>query len=55
MPKACPGWQNYLRKKVTNGEAGVIGGLFGSVQIEALMEEADWEVGNIYSNFCPFN
>ena len=43
------------KREVTKGKAELIGGLFGSVQIEALMEEADWEVGNIYSNFCPFN
>ena len=40
------------KREVTKGKAELIGGLFGLVQIEALMEEADWEVGNIYSNFC---
>ena len=40
------------KREVTKGKAELIGGLFGIVQIEALMEEADWEVGNIYSNFC---
>ena len=43
------------KREVTKGKAELIGGLFGIVQIEALMEEADWEAGNIYSNFCPFN
>ena len=43
------------KREVTKGKAELIGGLFGLVQIEALMEEADWEAGNIYSNFCPFN
>ena len=40
------------KREVTKGKAELIGGLFGLVQIEALMEEADWEAGNIYSNFC---
>ena len=40
------------KREVTKGKAELIGGLFGLVQIEALMEEAVWEVGNISLNFC---